>query len=39
MIHPLEVFIEENLEIGNKFAFPEREPKIICVLDNNDNLE
>jgi hypothetical protein len=36
MIHPLEMFIEEELDNGNEFAFPEKEPKIICVLDNSE---
>jgi hypothetical protein len=33
------MFIEEQIDANNEFAFPEKEPKIICVLDNSDPLE
>jgi hypothetical protein len=36
MIHPLEVFIEEQLEDESEFAFPEKEPKLICILDRSE---
>lgn len=37
MIHPLEQFIEEQLEQENEFAFPEKEPKMICILDRSED--
>ena len=35
-IEPLEEFIEENVDLGNELAFPEKDPRTMCVLDKQD---
>lgn len=32
-IDPLERFIQEHVDMGAEFAFPEKDPKTICILD------
>ena len=32
-IESLDEFINEHIDLGNEFAFPEKDPRTICILD------
>ena len=36
MVDCLERFIDEQVDLGSGFAFPEKDPKTICILDRQD---